>query len=85
MTDQVHKIKCPHCGWIRRWILRVEGNHASIVAGGGVTDAIKAINARIAAMFADPELAEANAWIDIPECPNCQQVYQYNLRTGATK
>jgi phage FluMu protein Com len=85
MTDQVHKIKCPHCGWIRRWILRVEGNTAYIVAGGGVTDAIKAINERIAAMFADPELADANAWIDIPECPNCQQVYQYNLRTGATK
>jgi hypothetical protein len=85
MTDQVHKIKCPQCGWVRRWILRVEGSRAYIVVGGDLTDALKAINERIAAMFADPELADDNAWIDIPECPNCQRVYQYNLRTGATK
>ncbi len=85
MPDQVHKIKCPHCGWVRRWILHVEGNRAYIAVGGDLTDALKAINEHIAAMFADPELEDANAWIDIPGCPNCQQVYQYNLRTGATR
>lgn len=85
MTDQVRRIKCPHCGWVRNWTLNVEGSRAYIVAGGGLSDALEALNERIAALFADPELGEANTWIDLPKCPNCQQVYQYNIRTGATK
>ena len=29
-------------------------------------------------------LDEANAWTDMPACPNqnCRKVYRYNLRTG---
>ena len=39
---------------------------------------------KIQAALADPELDEANAWIDI-SCVNCGKSYQYNVRTGKAR
>ncbi len=82
---QIRKIKCPYCGYVRSWQLRVDGATADIVMGGKVVDTLKELAQKIQAMWADKELAEANAWIDLPECPNCGKAYQYNLRTGERK
>lgn len=83
-TTQQRKIKCPHCGWIRTMTIEVDDKGAIVVRGGeALTDA----GQRIKDMLSDAALTEANAWIDMPKCPNpdCQKVYQYNVRTGNTR
>lgn len=79
---QDKKIKCPYCGYVRHWKLRVDGTTADIVMDGKVTDQLKELAKKIQEMWTDRELEAANAWIDMPECPNCDRAYQYNLRTG---
>jgi len=48
----------------------------------GMSDALRASAERIKALLADRELDEANAWVDMPACPHCGNVYRYNVRTG---
>ena len=79
---ETRKIKCPSCGYIRRWQLRMGGVTADIVMDGNPTDALKDLAKKIQDLWSSRELEEANAWIDLPECPNCGKIYQYNLRTG---
>ena len=87
MTDQeqVKRIKCPYCGWIRKITIPAKGKIiADAVQGirGRVSETLKDVAARINAMLADPQLEAANAWMDMPACPHCQNVYRYNVRTG---
>ena len=81
---QDRKIKCPHCGWIRTVPASVIADESMADVVRGVGEAIRAVAARIRAALADTQLDEANAWIDMPACPNqkCRKVYRYNLRTG---
>ena len=83
-TIQVKKVKCPHCGWIRRMEIRTESGQVTVVMGG-VTDWLKNLNQKLQDLSKDPELAAANAWIDLHECPHCERAYEYNLITGATR
>jgi uncharacterized protein (UPF0212 family) len=80
--EQVKKIKCPHCGWVRSVNVGAleDASVASVVLGPG--EALKAIAEKIKAALNDAALDEANAWIDMSACPHCNQVYQYNVRTG---
>jgi uncharacterized protein (UPF0212 family) len=48
----------------------------------GMSEALKAAAARIKALIDDTQLDQANAWVDMPECPHCKNVYRYNVRTG---
>jgi hypothetical protein len=80
-TEQVEKIKCPHCGWIRSINLdaTLDESMASVVMGENV---LQGIARRIKAAQADARLDAANAWIDMPACPHCKNTYRYNVRTG---
>ncbi len=87
-TIQTRKIKCPHCGYVRSWRFRSEGAEGplvDIVLGDGGRISFENLLTRIKQMWSDPELEAANAWVDMPECPKCEQIYQYNLRTGETR
>ncbi len=81
-TEQVKKIKCPYCGWIRS--VPASGiedeSMASTVRGAG--DTLREIGQRIRSLLADRQLDAANAWLDMPACPHCGNVYRYNARTG---
>jgi len=80
--EQYARVKCPHCGWIRRVpVGAIEDLSYSTVARG-LGDRLKAVVDKIRTALADPELDEANAWIDLPPCPHCQNAYQYHVRTG---
>lgn len=83
--EQIKKIKCPHCGWIRSVNVAAleDASMASVVRG--LDDAIKTIIERINQVLGDTALDEANAWMDMPACPYCDNVYQYNVRTGETR
>jgi uncharacterized Zn-finger protein len=83
VKKQFRKVKCPHCGWIRRVDVTVYENEliASVVAGP-MSEAIKQVTERIKSLLAAPDLDEANAWVDMPPCPHCENVYRYNVRSG---
>ncbi len=91
-SQQIRKIKCPHCGWIRRMTIQVEDNEVIVTAGysdwiGGASEALQKVLADTKGMLEDMELNEPNAWIDMPACPNpdCGKMYQFNMRTSDTK
>jgi uncharacterized protein (UPF0212 family) len=80
--DQVKRIKCPHCGWIRKIDVAVLEDEAMASVVRGMSEALRAAAERIKALLHDPQLDEANAWVDMPDCPHCGNVYRYNVRTG---
>jgi hypothetical protein len=57
-------------------------DHLDIVVRKG--EKLKALSKKIKTMLADPQLDEANAWIDL-KCAKCENSYQYNVRTGKTR
>ncbi len=81
-SDQIKRIKCPHCGWIRKVNVRVIEEEGIATVTRTMGDAIRAAAARIKALLDDAQLDEANAWVDMPDCPHCENVYRYNVRTG---
>lgn len=82
---QERKVTCPYDGWQRTiQIVANEDERLSVVVAG-VGEVIKDIRNKLTAAITDEELLEANAWIDMPRCPSCNKVYQYNVRTGATR
>ena len=88
MTDerQIRKVKCPHCGWIRTVDVPVyEDETMATVLSVPVNDAIRDVAETMKGLVADPALNEANAWLDMPPCPHCENVYQYNVRTSEVK
>jgi phage FluMu protein Com len=77
---QVKKIKCPHCGWIRSInVSAIEDASVTTVTRG---DTLKDVARRIRELLADKQLKAANAWLDMPTCPHCENSYRYNVRTG---
>ena len=91
-SQQIRKIKCPHCGWIRRMTIQVEGTEIVITAGigdvmRGISEELRKVLDAIKRKLEDKELDEANAWIDMPACPNpdCKKLYKYNVQNGETK
>ena len=87
---QVKKIKCPHCGWVRKISIPVDVKPADVAADlagmwRGMNEALRTVAEDIKNKLADSELNEANAWIVMPECPNCTNVYEYNVRSGEVR
>ncbi len=82
-NQQIVKMKCPHCGWVRRMKLDVEAGQADVVRGQG--EALRDTLRKIQGMLANPKLEEAEAWLPVPKCPNCGQGYEYNIITGKTR
>ena len=79
---RVKKIKCPHCGWVRTINTSAieDASTATVVRGAG--DTLRDVARRIKELMADKKLDAANAWIDMPTCPHCENSYRYNVRTG---
>ena len=90
-TTQVIKMKCPHCGWVRRIEIDVEAGQTDVIAGIG--DFFKRLSAtwreKIQPLLKDRQLDEANAWLPMPPCPNpepaCGKTYEYNIYSGETR
>ncbi len=82
---QQRKIKCPHCGWIRTLNVAAVEDASTATVVRGMGDELKKAIEKIKAALADSQLDEANAWIDMPKCPNCGNVYSYNVRTLETR
>ena len=92
--SQTIKIKCPHCGWIRKVEVQVVVDPATKevtasinptatrVAAGETRDTLHEIARQIEAALAGPELAEADAWLELAACPHCGKTYRYNVSTG---
>jgi len=83
--EQIRKIKCPHCGWIRSMPVKAVEDLSTSTVVRGLKDDVKAAFDKVRETLQDSQLDEANAWIDMPKCPNCQNTYRYNARTGQTQ
>ena len=87
MPTQTLRIKCPHCGWIRKIELDVPAGRSDIVAGTG--DFLQRLGQdwreKIKEARKDRELDEANNWLPMPDCPNCEKPYEYNVETRQTR
>ena len=86
MEDQesLDKVECPHCRWTRDLSISTYDNGRTITVRGflgGLKDAIERIKE---ARFSS-QLERANAWVDMPPCPRCHNVYCYNVCTGETR
>ncbi len=79
---QERKIKCPYCGWVRTVPIAAIQDASMTGTVRGVGDALKEVGRKIKNLLSDSQLDDANAWIDMPKCPHCQNVYRYNVRTG---
>ena len=86
-ATQILRIKCPHCGWVRRITIHVNAGKVDVVAGP--ENLVLEMKEKLKNLFADRELDELNAWIALPPCPNldppCGKIYEYNVRTGETR
>ncbi len=82
-NESIRKIKCPHCGWVRRMKLDAASGQGYGVLG--VQEDLEKLVARLRELIRDPELEEANAWLSMPACPHCQRTYEYNVRTEAAR
>jgi hypothetical protein len=83
--EQTIKIKCPHCGWIRKVdVQAIEDSGATSIVQGPI-DELRKVAESIRSFLTSNALSEANAWIDMPACPNCQNTYLYNVKTREVK
>jgi RNase P subunit RPR2 len=72
-------VHCPHCGWLHKIPLDLilEDSTVSIVRGGWT----KALLEKFRNLFLDNQVKIAGAWIDLPQCSHCHNVYRYNVKT----
>ena len=82
--EQKIKIKCPHCGWIRKLDIKVYKTAAQATVVSGPVDDIKKAVESMRQKFSSSSLNEANAWLDMT-CPKCKKTYQYNTITHEVK
>ena len=92
MTEsvQIVRVKCPHCGYIRKIEIDVEGGEVYIVAGveakrGNLLESLAPYLEKIKQFGTDRELEAALAWWPMPDCPQCDRPYEFNYRTKETR
>jgi hypothetical protein len=76
---QTKRIECPRCGWIHKVTISVEGEMTADAVQGARERVSGALKEAIKAQLADTGLEAANAWIEMPACPHCGDVYCYNV------
>lgn len=83
--EQIIKIKCPHCGWIRKVDVQAYEDIGSTSMVQGPVDELKKAAEKIKNFLTSNSLDAANAWIDMPPCSNCQKTYRFNVKTREVK
>ena len=85
--EQIRRIKCPYCGWIRKVPVSVLEDESAATIVRGFSEKLRAVGAKIAAARHSKNLDDPNDWIDMPKCPKpeCGNVYQYNVRTNEVR
>lgn len=81
---QIRKMRCPYCGWVRTVPLSVLDEDTAAVARGHKEET-RGVAERIRGKLAERRLEVAGAWIDVPGCPHCQRIYQYNVHSENTR
>ncbi len=79
---QVRRIKCPYCGNVRKIPVGVIDDESMASVTKGIGEVLKSTFDKIREKLSDTQMDTANAWVDMPYCPNCFNVYRYNVRTG---
>lgn len=82
---QTIRMKCPHCGFIRRFEAPANEDLSQAHVARGLTDSLRELAGKLSQLTGRGDLAEANAWIDVPPCPHCERSYRYDVRTGETR
>jgi hypothetical protein len=86
--EQIIKVKCPHCGWVRKIELDVEIGRAEVARGESASAAAffsqlsQTWKEKIQALLKDSEPDPENDWLPLPPCPSCGKAYEYNVKTG---
>jgi RNase P subunit RPR2 len=79
--EQILKIKCPHCGWIRRLDVQAYEDSGITSVTRDIKDELRKAVENVRSMLTNDSLADANGWIDMPACSNCDKTYRYNVKT----
>ena len=83
--EQILKIKCPHCGWVRSMDIQAYEDTGAATVTRGVGDDLRQATVKIKEWLSKSNLDNANAWLDMPACPHCKKTYRYNARTREVK
>jgi hypothetical protein len=83
--EQIIKIKCPHCGWIRSLDVQTYEDAGAADVTRGVGDELKKAIDNIRSLLSSGAVDNANAWLDMPACSNCNKTYRYNVKTWEVK
>ncbi len=79
--EQVLKIKCPHCGWVRSLDMQAYEETGVATVTRSIGDDLKQAMLKIKDWLNKNSLDKANAWLDMPACPHCRKTYRYNVKT----
>jgi hypothetical protein len=83
--EQIIKIKCPHCGWIRKVDVQAYQDSGAASVTRDIKDELRKAVEGIRNYLSMDSLDQANAWIDMPACSNCSKTYRYNVQTREVK
>ncbi len=83
---QDRKIKCPHCGWVRRIPAKALAEEDAAGVTLGVREGVRELGRRIRDAL-KARRAGGDAWLEMPACPNpdCGKPYRYNAQTGVVQ
>ncbi len=73
------QVRCPYCGNPGTLPIGLSEGMGSVIRFAGPVQQL--VN-KIKLMLSDPELDAANAWVDMPRCEKCRNIYRYNAQTG---
>lgn len=76
------RLECPIC----KGVVEIPANFEEIVTAlgaRGIFDGVSQILSQIRDAFQSP-IQQANQWVDL-QCPHCEHMFQYNLKTGESR
>jgi hypothetical protein len=86
--QEIIKVKCPHCGWVRKIELDVEIGRAEVARGESASPEAffsqlsQDWQKKIKGLLKDGEPDPENDWLPQPPCSSCGKPYEYNVKTG---
>ena len=90
--QEIIKVKCPHCGWVRKIELDLEIGKAepakdllagaSLAVAGFASRLSKHWQEKIEPLLKERPPDPENDWLPLPPCSSCEKPYEYNVKTG---